>query len=341
MDSGDLGHVHGVRRCEATCGEYLPYGQWNGARGCVVWGRQNTHLVAQSRARARRQCRARTARRARTSAVRDHADARRRRMDVDVPAPSSDPTPAPPPTEPPPPQPDGRLPTETRSGTSSAPSVRRRTALCATSSTVSTTFSSSSSRTLCRSRLGGQGAPLLVTAFEEHRVTLCNVSVQRPSATDADGVDRDLLPHMARLRGLTYASAVLVDVVHDVYVGDAHAERRVFREVNGGAACPSCSAATRATRSTARTRASAGSTRAATAARLGVREGAHRHGEAPPQRAVRLQRASTVALRAAVRAARRQRCASCAPPRRRRGRPTRKRGRRCEMVATQRGDMSP
>ena len=52
---------------------------------------------------------------------------------------------------------------------------------------------------------------------EEHVVSLCNLSVARPTITDADGSERDLLPHMARLRGLTYASSVLVDVVHDIF----------------------------------------------------------------------------------------------------------------------------
>ena len=65
---------------------------------------------------------------------------------------------------------------------------------------------------------------------EEHVVTLCNISVQRPTAPDVDGSERDLDPHMARLRGLTYASAVLVDVVHDIYKNGARTERRLFRE---------------------------------------------------------------------------------------------------------------
>tara|TARA_B110000046_G_C13019607_1_gene410406 strand:+ start:48 stop:3587 length:3540 start_codon:yes stop_codon:yes gene_type:complete len=67
---------------------------------------------------------------------------------------------------------------------------------------------------------------------EEHVVSLCNVSIARPTTTDSDGTERDLLPHMARLRGLTYASAVTVDVVHDIHrPGDARVERRLFREV--------------------------------------------------------------------------------------------------------------
>ena len=65
---------------------------------------------------------------------------------------------------------------------------------------------------------------------EEHVMSLCNVSVRRPTTADADGVHRDLSPHMARLRNLSYASAVLVDVVHDIYKEGQHLERRVFRE---------------------------------------------------------------------------------------------------------------
>ena len=68
---------------------------------------------------------------------------------------------------------------------------------------------------------------------DEHVISLCNLSVQKPTITDSDGRERDLDPHIARLRGLTYASAVLVDVVHDIYEnGDRSApvERRLFRE---------------------------------------------------------------------------------------------------------------
>ena len=65
---------------------------------------------------------------------------------------------------------------------------------------------------------------------EEHVVSLCNLSVHRPAIADADGVERDLLPVAARLRGATYAAAVLVDVVHDVHRAGAHVERRLFRE---------------------------------------------------------------------------------------------------------------
>ena len=69
------------------------------------------------------------------------------------------------------------------------------------------------------------------TETHEHVVGLCNVSVAPPRVVEADGVEHDLLPHLARLRGLSYASAVYVDILHDVYAEGAHVERRVFREV--------------------------------------------------------------------------------------------------------------
>lgn len=65
---------------------------------------------------------------------------------------------------------------------------------------------------------------------EEHVVSMCNLSVSRPTTTDVDGIERDIMPVMARLRGLTYSSAVLVDVVHDIYRDGALVERRLFRE---------------------------------------------------------------------------------------------------------------
>ena len=66
---------------------------------------------------------------------------------------------------------------------------------------------------------------------QTHVVTICNLSVTRPSFTDSDGVIRDLTPMTARLRSMSYSSAILVDVVHDIYSGDERKERRLFREV--------------------------------------------------------------------------------------------------------------
>lgn len=67
---------------------------------------------------------------------------------------------------------------------------------------------------------------------ECHSVSLCNVSVQRPMVQEHDGYERPILPFLARLRSVTYAASVMVDVVHDIYGPDkTHKERRVFREV--------------------------------------------------------------------------------------------------------------
>ena len=66
---------------------------------------------------------------------------------------------------------------------------------------------------------------------ESHVVTICNLSLSKPSETRPDGVEVPLVPHIARLRNMTYASSVLVDVVHDIYENGKHAERRLFREV--------------------------------------------------------------------------------------------------------------
>ena len=65
---------------------------------------------------------------------------------------------------------------------------------------------------------------------EEHIITICNLSVERPTVMDADGSERSLEPHMARLRNLTYSGAVVVDVVHEIHKNGQRAERRVFRE---------------------------------------------------------------------------------------------------------------
>ena len=66
---------------------------------------------------------------------------------------------------------------------------------------------------------------------EVHTIALCNVSVQRPMLQESDGYERAIMPTLARMRSVTYASAVMVDIVHDIYLEDEHKERRVFREV--------------------------------------------------------------------------------------------------------------
>ena len=71
---------------------------------------------------------------------------------------------------------------------------------------------------------------LLNQGSTKHVIALCNVSVQKPVIQECDGYDRPIMPHMARMRSITYASSVMVDVVHDIKTPDKH-ERRVFREV--------------------------------------------------------------------------------------------------------------
>lgn len=66
---------------------------------------------------------------------------------------------------------------------------------------------------------------------EVHTVSLCNVSVQRPMLQESDGYERAIMPTMARGRSVTYASSVMVDIVHDIHIRKEHKERRVFREV--------------------------------------------------------------------------------------------------------------
>ena len=64
-----------------------------------------------------------------------------------------------------------------------------------------------------------------------HAVSICNVSVQRPVNQECDGYDCPILPHMARMRSVTYAACILVDIVHDTLKGGQIINRRVFREV--------------------------------------------------------------------------------------------------------------
>ena len=65
----------------------------------------------------------------------------------------------------------------------------------------------------------------------DHYITICNVSVLRPTVQEADGYDRKILPQLARMRGITYSVSVLVDIVHEMWQGGERKERRVFREV--------------------------------------------------------------------------------------------------------------
>ncbi len=66
---------------------------------------------------------------------------------------------------------------------------------------------------------------------EEHIISLCNLSIQKPMVTESDGTEKILLPHMARCRSLNYNCTVLVDVVHDITKNNEKKERRLYREV--------------------------------------------------------------------------------------------------------------
>lgn len=48
-----------------------------------------------------------------------------------------------------------------------------------------------------------------------YHLQMCNTTVHRPTSREVEGFERPLMPHAARLRGLTYSSSVCVDVVSD------------------------------------------------------------------------------------------------------------------------------
>ena len=48
-----------------------------------------------------------------------------------------------------------------------------------------------------------------------HHLHFCNVTVRQPTCREADGFERKVMPYVARWRGFTYASSVVVDLVHD------------------------------------------------------------------------------------------------------------------------------
>ena len=70
-----------------------------------------------------------------------------------------------------------------------------------------------------------------VPAYPRHFVSICNVSVVRPTTKECDRFDESVTPHVCRLRGITYCTSVLADVVHDIVRKGQPKEMRVFREV--------------------------------------------------------------------------------------------------------------
>ena len=65
----------------------------------------------------------------------------------------------------------------------------------------------------------------------KHSISLCNMSVLRPTVKECDRFERPVLPFVARLRGLTYCASVLVDLVHDIRENNGKTERRIYREI--------------------------------------------------------------------------------------------------------------
>ena len=70
------------------------------------------------------------------------------------------------------------------------------------------------------------------TSYHLH---FCNVTTMRPATKESDGFERPILPHVARLRGLTYASSVACDLVHDKVDQTVDppklVHRKIYREV--------------------------------------------------------------------------------------------------------------
>ena len=48
-----------------------------------------------------------------------------------------------------------------------------------------------------------------------HHLHFCNVTIRQPTCREADGFERAMMPVNARNRGFTYASSVVIDLVHD------------------------------------------------------------------------------------------------------------------------------
>lgn len=68
-----------------------------------------------------------------------------------------------------------------------------------------------------------------------YHLHFCNVTILRPTTKEADGFERPILPYAARIRGITYASSVLVDIVFDK-VDQTQSppkllNRKVYREI--------------------------------------------------------------------------------------------------------------
>ena len=67
-----------------------------------------------------------------------------------------------------------------------------------------------------------------------YHLQFCNVCVHKPCSREVEGFERPLMPHSARLRGLTYSSTVCVDVVHDKVDRRGPEPRLAWRKVYHG-----------------------------------------------------------------------------------------------------------
>jgi DNA-directed RNA polymerase II subunit RPB2 len=80
---------------------------------------------------------------------------------------------------------------------------------------------------------------------ESHVIRMDNARLQGPVAVETDGRRVPMSHTMAMRRNAAYCVTILMDMVHDVYEGEEHVERRVFRDVTlcamplmvGSAAC--------------------------------------------------------------------------------------------------------
>jgi DNA-directed RNA polymerase II subunit RPB2 len=71
------------------------------------------------------------------------------------------------------------------------------------------------------------------SANRQYHIQFCNVTMLKPTVTEHDGWDRRTTPQTCRLRGLTYASNVICDVVHDAFdaTTQQHLWRKVYRDI--------------------------------------------------------------------------------------------------------------
>lgn len=62
-------------------------------------------------------------------------------------------------------------------------------------------------------------------------IQFCNVCIHKPTSRESEGFEFPLMPHAARLRGLTYSSSVCVDLCHDKVDRRGATPKLVWRKV--------------------------------------------------------------------------------------------------------------